>query len=885
MASAATPTIFLLAFLLAPVLLLAADHNIPVTTPVYTGPPAASIPLSDPPSENHLSAVGGSAYKPALWYNVSSMKDKHDAVHRGTDRQINYGNVQGSLSEGDIDIIDGDVQDSLGEGDAFTINQNFIAASSPLFVILPDELLDLVLGSDDVMLSSNATSLCGQTALYDGGLTSTGTVQLNDTTIQLNDVNCTLSNPTGRCCALWYIPETLQYQECMAGSKNDDDLRSDMFNVEDESKVQTCLYRDPKALHECCTWLEEGNYPATERCITTRRNIVSHGIRVCVVDNPTERMSCCRAMFKGRTFLYERCVRGVPTFINRRAPCVFNDFAAQDLCCQQIFPSVGLDGANRAYLLCADVVLRKTSTINVCYEEDSTKREECCEQEKLYGSHPYDQCRRQDVPPCRYDNFNQREECCHTEFPDQPWRRTPCMVREFKRCQLHGWEDRLACCASLYRVGSVEMEKCLYQYIHVADVFLEQARVIHCGYGNPPGSQHFKDCLFYPIKSCELIAKGNRTALETCCADYFKIGDNGWKVCMGNMSFQILLLSYLDFDERWKPLSNVSDSSEARVSYCLQTFDLESERWARYACLSEITFSATDPSLYHFTLFSDTAVMGHAQFACAIYDEFERESCCSVRYPGASQAFETCFSWLPTLGYTDYEEITANKTMQLEKQFTDAVHNPLIATRASLDTAKQRCDRERVKKFLEEMKGVEERLSKWNMPDSYSDDTVTLAYYKFRALFRAAVANNETGTFYHGTGKSWMTCALARSKMASDNTGVLYCGKLAVIDNKKVPRRRPVRGWEGGAIERIIAHAKTKNSFRLTAGRAAGAPWTPAVARQEGSEGSGAVAVNLFGDAETCPLANLAYSCNALCCDSYYAECWLCGWQNLQCVG
>lgn len=524
-------------------------------------------------------------------------------------------------------------------------------------------------------------------------------------------------------------------------------------------------------------------------------------------------------------------------------------------------------------------------------------------------------------------------------------------MRAFERCQLYGWKDRMACCASVYKVGSLEMKQCLYQYLGTKIVFDEMERLAYCQKGNPPGSQHFQECLRYPIDSCALLAN-DRTGEDgegqghngpdnddeggddgdvydtdeeggdddddhgdgddheeeeehddddddvedmepygahrvddggdrgECCKHYFEDDGLGFDACLGRRSFQDLLQSYYDQNRDWMPLSNSNWPSERRVAYCTENFDLKQGGWYRYACLAEITFSAHDRSLYHFTLFSDSAVTGDAQFACAIYDETERERCCSVTYPVSSQAYDSCLSWAPTLGFEKYQNVTMQEDRYLEDELSKTMQEAdtsAITQPQPANTSKVSLHKQRMGVFLKKMKAVEEELSErpnGNVVGSGAE--VVQAYQVFRSIVRRAIEKNETGTFYHGVGMDWITCALIRSDDASKEDCVLYCGKLALLDEKKVPHRKPVLRWEGGALSRLMEKARRR---MLETDRQS----EPAVSSEP--DASDAMVINLLGGQDLCPYTNLAYTCNALCCDSYFAECWLCGWQNLQCVG
>lgn len=697
---------------------------------------------------------------------------------------------------------------------------------------------------------------------------------------------CDPLRPTAPCCLRWYLPSTLQHAQCLAAARLAPAAAAaphpaDPFNAPSDAHVAACLYRARPVLRACCLFLAARHPARAARCVATRENVLADGVNVCVMEEPRARHKCCVAMFAGRTFLYARCLRGVATFVNRQAPCVYRRVADQKKCCRQIFPAKGGPRDMRAYALCAYAVLRKTTSTNTCFEKDAREKEACCQHEKLYGQGPWNKCMLQEVPPCRIDSFEEREVCCHAEYAEGDFTgRSKCMIREFKRCQLYEWQDRMACCASMYKVGSTDMRDCLYQYIGTEVVFDEQERLSYCQRRNPPGSQNFKDCLRYSIKSCELLAKGNADAREQCCHHYFDRRGPGLDACLGRTAFADLLQSYYDDNRDWRPLSDATLSSEERVDYCTEVFDLEYRAWYRYACLAEITFSADERSLYHFTLFSDTAVLGHAQFSCAIYDEAEREACCSMTYAVASQAHESCLSWAPTLGFEHYDEVSSQEDMDLEAELSEVIQRPEAMRQQPAgagDAAS--AARRRMGAFLKVMKAVEQELSVRPSARSLGGNAQPFrAYARFRDIVRRAVARNETGTFFHGQGKDWMTCALMRAADAREEDCVLYCGKLAVLDRGRVPARKPIRGWEGGALERVI---RKRRSGMPTLDRFAAAT----LLQSPKPQGGGAVMVNLFGGLYICPLTNLAYTCNALCCDSYFAECWLCGWRNLECVG
>lgn len=258
-------------------------------------------------------------------------------------------------------------------------------------------------------------------------------------------------------------------------------------------------------------------------------------------------------------------------------------------------------------------------------------------------------------------------------------------------------------------------------------------------------------------------------------------------------------------------------------------------------------------------------------------------------------------SWMPTLGYEDYDKLSTQTEEVLEAQLTEVVHRPeaeSLLRSQPVSKAEESIHRKRVVLFLGIMKKVEDYLAQGGpRPVPKSMEIAEEGYKEFRNLMRKAIGKMETGTFYHSASKSWITCALVRSESADDDQGVLYCANLRLMDERKVPKRKPVRGWDGGAIERIAQSVNNNlGTVRLFGRNNGKRSWHTSMGqvseRQEGTEptsspdeSSEAVVVNLFGDSETCPLSNLAFTCNALCCDSYFSDCWICGWQNLQCVG
>lgn len=171
-------------------------------------------------------------------------------------------------------------------------------------------------------------------------------------------------------------------------------------------------------------------------------------------------------------------------------------------------------------------------------------------------------------------------------------------------------------------------------------------------------------------------------------------------------------------------------------------------------------------------------------------------------------------------------------------------------------------------------KGKKIKKSKKDKEHKVDENYIT----KFLDGFRSLYNSKNTGVFYHGVERRWMTCGLISYKPGISSS---YCAYLRNVD-PKAPElgRKPVFGWESGLQAQLEKADQPEPSYDGPVDHV-----ERHLEHSHKTEANGKyVEVDLFGSSSKCSQANLAYGCYAMCCDSVFAYSQFCSTNNLRCI-
>lgn len=749
--------------------------------------------------------------------------------------------------------------------DGFEINRGFLENTNAAQIIIPSILLHKfeaiirdnnlplthaadrgVLNMDtlrDVMKVDGSVEVIeNEDGEEDSNLTEIGVARLN------------IQNKRARRCAIYYFKGTVQYKQCLAGKA----YAWDPLNIGNTNFAHSCMINGLPLLKECCSLLEFGRKGKIRECIRIRLNIIARGIQVCMMRNAVKRALCCRTVFLGRRKLINQCQNGIPTYIDRRAPCVFKSSARQMRCCALIFPRYGDVYRVRAYFVCRGGRHGlRTMGGPICSTQTGRRRQNCCHQLSIYGIRDKKTCLSMRRPVCSYPNFLKRLACCQHKYSFDSNKMDNCLSYRFIYCRHHKWINRITCCAMAYKIGSNRLRNCMYKWMSVTTSSTLKGYNKFCRYRHPPGSQMYTLCILYPFLQCRgrhsttIPWKDTVTLLQKCCEHMFSkdartchacIVFNSQRMSIKQLEFHVIFLYRTLLNVRIRQLSNPMQKLQKRIDHCFKV--KRRSRWLWMACLIEMSFDTLPGAPMYFSMYTGNQMellSMEIHDVCAIYDPAERLSCCKLLFPGTNSNFQTCFSWEPATYVKNIRMPTYTRKDRNRSDWVHSNHNAndrdddfLKSLISSLEKSTGRSrlidtrvvNREQITMFLMVVKAIENEkqqvLYEVQMDDISQriDPRLEEVYDDFKKLYTEELRKGRLAVIWHAAKEEWAACATVTTtanegKISQGNdqrdAGITYCGSIETLvdDSDAIMQGRvPYAKWDAGLLMDVVRYAK-----------------------------------------------------------------------------
>lgn len=703
-------------------------------------------------------------------------------------------------------------------------------------------------------------------------------------------------------------------------------LVDDPFNIDRDEHMSSCLIKDKVFQSTCCFWLYDGDSKALAACRTWAKKVVDRGIRVCSHADNAKRYKCCDDVFFGRLSLIRACRQRSQVYVDRMLPCFFAYGPAQEACCDHMFST-----KFGKYELEANWLCRNAPRVyqNLQLNCDKSNQEECCREQRQFGDLAYSKCMQMTVLGCRNKNVrgDARLKCCielnsvsSVPIADVVNNMQRCADYRFGLCQYAEWTRRVTCCAMNFLVGTVAFRTCVNNWY---DGSIRPTLINYfdsCAMQHAQGSRMFRACLQHPFKVCKIVQKYRSSIQETlsCCATVMRHDTTGRFICYliltGGKSTAYIYLSYAAVTKKSiEPLSTSFLPTWTRVDECTSKW-ASTSRWFYLACLSELSqFKIVGDYAFH--LYEQKSEDNSTQQVCAVRDYAERVVCCLAMFFPTSSSFETCRLW-------SVSPINTFETPDLSDELQVSIEK---GNKVLLRSQKLYVDRADMTKFLVGMKMAEEEAKAGGV----TNNKLSSIFQDFKAIFVQAMNANKVGVIWHRLLKNWVGCGTVALISVDNDLGVMYCGLLSVMDEK--PMQRDPVGWESVGADDLQWFAPTSRVGRKDAGldwelledkrlerpvslysdvggsrvNPSGARENSLVATQDSqtiaadsqdiaaghigeisipTDDADTAVIDLFGTS-TCKSRNVAFSCYAFCCESYFYYSWVCDTVNLVCVG